>query len=118
MVTTLYHTEKDETLKGDDIGIFALILGPLKQLASEVMGLLQKEAGTSMYVQVYQSVQEKIQEQRRERRENRAVQAITDPKARAQQRLKKNILKQQSRKRKTREFEVRKMKQSISKKAR
>lgn len=91
-----------------------LIIDKLKQLATEVMALLQKETGTTEYVRVYQSVHEHIIEQRRERRNQRVIQAVADPKARALERMKKTAAKQSARKRKAQEFSSRKIKQSHS----
>ncbi|KAJ3260764.1 U3 snoRNP protein [Boothiomyces macroporosus] len=107
MVTTLYYTEKDETFKGEDAD-------NLKQLASEVMALLQKQAGTTEYLEVYQSVHEKIQNSRREKKQQRNMLAITDPKTSAQMKIKKNEMKMKSRKRKAEEFASKKLKMSKS----
>ena len=71
----------------------------LKQLATEVLALLQKESGTTEYLSVYQSVHERIIDQRRERKRVRAVQAITDPKLAAQIKQKKTLQKINARKR-------------------
>jgi U3 small nucleolar RNA-associated protein 20 len=82
------------------------------------MNELQKQAGTTLYVEVYQKVHLKIQELRKERREKRIVRNVTDPKLRAIQRLKKNGLKQASRKRKGEEFENNKLRYGNTKKLR
>lgn len=80
----------------------------LKQLATEVLALLQKESGTTEYLSVYQSVHERIIDQRRERKRVRAVQAITDPKLAAQIKQKKTLQKINARKRKAQEFAIKK----------
>jgi hypothetical protein len=90
----------------------------LKQLAAEVMNDLQKTAGTDLYVSVYQNIHQKATDLRRERKEKRVNINITDPKLRAQQKLKKNILKQKSRKRKHEEYENKKLRFGITKKLR
>ncbi|KAJ3273507.1 U3 snoRNP protein [Terramyces sp. JEL0728] len=105
MVTTLYYTEKDETFKGENAET-------LKQLATEVMSLLQKQAGTTEYLEVYQAVHERIQNTRREKRQQRNMLAITDPKASAQMKIRKNEMKMKSRKRKAQEFASKKLKMS------
>lgn len=75
----------------------------LKQLASEVLALLQKETGTTEYIEVYQKVHERIQNQRNEKRTKRAIEAVSDPKAHAQYKLKKNTLRANARKRKAKQ---------------
>lgn len=93
-----------------------LIVEPLKHLASEVMNILKSQAGTTLYVSVYQFVHDRVQTQRREKREKRAIQAVTDPKARAQERVRKNVQKQKGRKRKAQEFATSKLRMGHSKK--
>lgn len=82
------------------------------------MNELQKQAGTTLYVEVYQKVHLKIQELRRERREQRIVRNVTDQKLRAIQKLKKNGLKQASRKRKSDQLEKNKLRYGNTKKFR
>lgn len=78
------------------------------------MALLQKQAGTTEYLEVYQSVHEKIQNSRREKKQQRNMLAITDPKTSAQMKIKKNEMKMKSRKRKAEEFASKKLKMSKS----
>jgi hypothetical protein len=72
------------------------------------LALLQKECGTTEYLAIYQSVHERIIEQRRERKRLRSVQAVTDPKLAAQIKQKKTLQKLNARKRKAKEFAIKK----------
>ena len=53
---------------------FALRLDELRRLANEVMELLQKHAGTTMYIEVYNKVHSHIVDVRRERKMKRDIQ--------------------------------------------
>jgi U3 small nucleolar RNA-associated protein 20 len=90
------------------------LLDSLKQLATEVLSLLQKETGTTDYVTVYQEVHERIMQNRREKRTNRAIRAVSDPKAHALDRIKKTTAKVNARKRKSHEFSQKRIKTSHS----
>ncbi|KAJ3050202.1 U3 snoRNP protein [Rhizophlyctis rosea] len=108
MISTLYRTANDETAKGPDAD-------DLRRLANEVMELLQKHAGTALYIEVYNKVHSHIVDVRRERKMKRDIQAVVDPEARARRRLQKNEMKRSSRKRKAEDFASKKIKMGISK---
>jgi U3 small nucleolar RNA-associated protein 20 len=88
----------------------------LKHLATEVMSLLQKETGTTEYISVYQSVHEQVQNARRDRKAQRAIRAVSNPKAHAIEKQKKTLAKINARKRKANEFASKKLKQGHSSK--
>ncbi|KAJ3039093.1 U3 snoRNP protein [Rhizophlyctis rosea] len=108
MVSTLYRTAKDETAKGADAD-------DLRRMAKEVLELLQKYAGTAVYIEVYNRVHSDIVDVRRERKMKRDIQAVVNPEAHAKRRLQKNEMKRSNRKRKAEEFASKKVKMGINK---
>jgi U3 small nucleolar RNA-associated protein 20 len=78
------------------------------------MAHLQKEMGTTEYIQVYQSVHEEVIQKRRDRKTQKAIMAVQDPKMRAAEKQKKTALKVKARKRKAEEFANKKIKYSHS----
>ena len=129
MILTLYLVERDETKKGEDAGkcilnishashLFLTLhlhsLDTLKQLATEVLAALQKETGTTEYVNVYQAVHEKVLQNRREKKTNRAIMAVSDPKKHAIAQMKRSVAKVNARKRKAQDFANKKMKNGHS----
>ncbi|KAI9002646.1 armadillo-type protein [Gaertneriomyces semiglobifer] len=111
MVSTLYRTAKDETAKGKDAE-------ELRLLANDILNLVQKQVGTSAYLEVFNRVHFKVERVRRERREKRSVQAVIDPEALARRKAQKHSMKRASRKRKAEEFSKLKIRSNIVKKRR
>ncbi|KAG5461319.1 MAG: hypothetical protein BJ554DRAFT_6504, partial [Olpidium bornovanus] len=117
MIGPLHRTVDDETAKGDAIGQWTLGIArrppaklalladlDLKLLAQEVLDLIQKAAGTTDFLHVYNSVRGRISLVRAQRRQKRVVQATTDPEIRAKRKLARNASKRGARKRKNEEF--------------
>ncbi|KAI8575447.1 hypothetical protein K450DRAFT_261769 [Umbelopsis ramanniana AG] len=97
IVSPLYRTAEDEDTKGTDFD-------ELKQLANEVLSLVQKKVGTTEYFYAYNKVRQRVQEVRSQRKANRAYQAVSDPVAAARMKVKRNEMKRNARKRKTADF--------------
>ncbi|KAI8920655.1 armadillo-type protein [Entophlyctis helioformis] len=111
MINTLYRISKDETAKGPGAE-------ELRQLAPEVMEILQKQVGTTPYLDMYNHVHLKVMDVRRERRAHKSIQAVADPEASAKRRVQKNDMKREGRKRKSQEQSMQRLKYRDSKKSR
>lgn len=72
----------------------------VKELAAEVLQLLQAKAATPDFVAAYQAVKEQQRVARRERKQREALEAVADPAIAAQKRIAKNQGKRKQKKRK------------------
>jgi len=72
----------------------------VKDLASEVLQLLQRKADAPSFVAAYQAVKEAQRVARRVRKEREALEAVYDPARTAQKRVAKNLGKRKAKKRK------------------
>ena len=111
MISVLYRTINDDTSKGR-------FVEELKNLAQEVMDILQKQAGGHNYLESYNQIHTKVAEIRLERRNKKAILAVADPRAAAQRKLQRSEMKKKGKKRKNEEYASQKIKLGISKKAR
>ncbi|KAK3603374.1 hypothetical protein CHS0354_025985 [Potamilus streckersoni] len=71
----------------------------LRQLAGEVMELLKKLVGVEDFTRVYAAAQKIRAEKRETRKQQRAVKAVSDPEFAAKRKIKKNLAKQATKKR-------------------
>ncbi|KAL3883203.1 hypothetical protein ACJMK2_029493 [Sinanodonta woodiana] len=71
----------------------------LRQLAGEVMELLKKLVGVEDFTKVYAATQKIRAEKRETRKQQRAVKAVSDPEFAAKRKIKKNLAKQVTKKR-------------------
>ncbi|KAJ3414834.1 U3 snoRNP protein [Chytridiales sp. JEL 0842] len=76
----------------------------LRTTAREIMGVLEKLAGTSTYLEVYNQVHQEVQEVRQERRLKRKIQAVADPEGAAKRKIQKNQMKIAGRKEKAAQY--------------
>lgn len=68
----------------------------LKQLANQVLQLLQKQAGSTVYFAAYQRVRQRNLDAREERKAKRAIEAVANPDIAARKKARKRQ-KQQKR---------------------
>ena len=108
MLSPLYRTEIDETEKGSEADA-------VKQLATEVMDLMEKRVGTLTYHQHRHQIERSVAKKRTERRQKMQELAVTNPEARAKRKLAKNLMKRKRRDKKVEEFRRRKNPQSFKK---
>ncbi|KAF9342227.1 hypothetical protein BGX34_008539, partial [Mortierella sp. NVP85] len=74
------------------------------KLGEEVLGLIQKRAGTTEYFNAYNKVRQRILDVRRERKHQRVMRAMNDPEAHARRRIQKNEMRSRKRHLKAKEF--------------
>ncbi|KAK3096539.1 hypothetical protein FSP39_001125 [Pinctada imbricata] len=72
----------------------------LKNLALEVLEILKKVLGVEMYTQYFTETQSRILNRKEERKRKRAVDMVAMPEIAIKRKLKKNLAKQQAKKRK------------------
>lgn len=66
---------------------------PVPLLAEEVLQLLEEQAGSNAYIEVYTQVQRTFTLRRERRRMKRATEALVDPRAAAERKSQRNLLK-------------------------
>ncbi|KAL0082208.1 armadillo-type protein [Phycomyces blakesleeanus] len=84
VITPLYYVVNDANSK-DEQSV------ELKQFGNEVLGMIQKKAGTTVYFAAYQRVRQKVTKSKEERKAKLAIEAVVNPELAA----KRKILKQQ-----------------------
>ncbi|RKP06477.1 hypothetical protein THASP1DRAFT_18449, partial [Thamnocephalis sphaerospora] len=93
IISPVYRTVADETNKTEEFE-------PLRQLASELLEMVQKHVGSTVYFEAYTGIRKHAEEKRTERKSKRAFQAMVDPEAHAKRKLRKNEKKKELQKRK------------------
>ncbi|RKP25818.1 hypothetical protein SYNPS1DRAFT_28453, partial [Syncephalis pseudoplumigaleata] len=93
IILPVYRTMTDETNKTDEFA-------SLKELASELLTLVQKRVGDTVYFAAYSTVRQRAEAKRHERKSKRALQAMVDPEAYALKKIRNNEKKKLSAKRK------------------
>ncbi|KAI9322632.1 hypothetical protein BX666DRAFT_2023084 [Dichotomocladium elegans] len=88
MITPLYKVTTDQIIKDAKFD-------ELKQLANEVLELLQNKAGPTIYFSAYQRVRQREADTREERKAKRAIEAVANPEIRAKKKLRKAEKKKQ-----------------------
>lgn len=71
----------------------------LRDLAQQALTIYDKALGTTEYLHLYNAARQQVQTKRLERRTKRSVEAVTAPATHARKKIKKNILKKESRRR-------------------
>jgi hypothetical protein len=72
----------------------------VKDLAEEVLALIEQQVGSKDFVKAYASAQKQATQMKEKRKRVRAMEQIVDPEAAANRKLKKNMQKRNQRKRK------------------
>lgn len=73
-------------------------------MANELQDLLRNKVGATAFSEVYNRIRQNVLGVRRERKTTRVMRVTVDPKGAAKRQLQRNMLKKESRKRKTRSF--------------
>ncbi|CAL1711913.1 unnamed protein product [Somion occarium] len=97
IISPVYRIAEDDTIRD-------VHMDELKTLAIELQDLLQNKVGTTKFSNVYNQIRQNVLTVRRERKTARAVQVVAHPEASAKRRMQKNVLKKDSRKRKSQVF--------------
>lgn len=71
----------------------------LRDLAQQALTIYDKTLGTTDYLLLYNQARQQVQTKRMERRAKRSVEAVTAPATHARKKIKKNLLKKESRRR-------------------
>ncbi len=82
----------------------------LKTLANEVLGFVEEKIGGKVYFEKRAEVERHVANVRDERRKKQKVQAVVNPAAHAQRKIKENLAKRRVQKRKAEEFSKRRVK--------
>ncbi|CAI2171430.1 13286_t:CDS:10 [Funneliformis geosporum] len=111
IIGPIYRFVNDETIKGNEID-------NLKQFGKEILDLIQKRVGTTQFHITYNKIKQQVSKVRRDRKHKKAIMALVDPESAAKRKLQRNEMKRQSRKRKSAEFAIQKLRYGVTKKRR
>src|SRR6266550_967172 len=76
----------------------------IKTMAIELQDLVQSKVGVVKFSNVYSQIRQGVMNVRRDRKATRAFQAASNPEAAAKRKLRQNLMKKMSKKRKERAF--------------
>lgn len=76
----------------------------IKTMAIELQDLVQNKVGVVKFSNVYSQIRQGVVNVQRERKATRALQAANNPEAAAKRKIRQNLMKKMSRKRKDRAF--------------
>lgn len=97
ILTPIYRLVEDDTIRDTQIE-------ELKSTATELQDVVQVKVGTTMFSAIYNQIRQGALGARRERKQAKAVREIVDPEGAARRKLRRNLGKKESRKRKERGF--------------
>ncbi|PBK92675.1 hypothetical protein ARMGADRAFT_967204 [Armillaria gallica] len=101
ILSPVYRIIEDDTIRDQQ-------MDELKTLATELQDLVQSRVGPAAFSTIYNQIRQGVLGVRRERKAVRALQVATNPEMAYKQKLQKNIMKKDSRKRKGDMFSDRK----------
>ncbi|KDQ28426.1 hypothetical protein PLEOSDRAFT_1077268 [Pleurotus ostreatus PC15] len=97
ILTPMYRIQNEDTIRDEK-------LEELKTVASELQDLVQSKVGVTKFSTIYQQIRQGALDVRRDRKATRAIQATIHPDLAAKRRNQRNIVKKESKKRKTQSF--------------
>ncbi|KAL7754393.1 U3 snoRNP protein [Sorochytrium milnesiophthora] len=108
ILAALHRIDNEESIKQKEAD-------DLRTLSREVIDMIRKKIGTTVFYERYQRVQAEVTKTRQGRRQRRAFEAVAQPELAAQRKLKKNEHKKEIRKRKAQTVAATRVQYSVKK---